>query len=539
MLLHLLIYAVPALWVFCLVRNYFALRSIPGPVAARFTDLYRLLLVLGRKPHERQLELHRRYGNMVRLGPNCVSVTGSSAYIGQIYGIGKGLVKSDFYSCFQNMVNGRRAASLVAMTDESEHARSKRQIAHAYSLSTLVEYEELVDHTIDVLLATLEERYTSDSRVLDLGRYLQFFAFDVIGELTFSHRLGFIESGVDVDHIIDAIGANFNYFSVLGQMPWLDEAFLGKNPIYVRWFRPAVSSPILQFAQGLLKERLQDQERGEGDGDETEMEREKGKLSRPDFLSRFLKVRKEEAGEAALTDGQILSHLFMNINAGSDTIASTLRAIFYHLLKNPDTLSRLMRELDMAVAQGHIAHPPSPTWAETQHLTYLCAVVKEGLRINPALSLPLERVVPGHTPNPNPNPNPNDNKSNHAASFVLHHDDGSPPTVLPPGTIVGINPWVFHRSAAVFGPDADQWNPSRWLSEHESQTKLMEHSLLSFGAGKRSCLGKNIAMLELHKLVPALLLKFNLELVDPLQEWEVSNAWVLNQTGLNVRVMLR
>ncbi|EHY52284.1 Cytochrome P450 monooxygenase [Exophiala dermatitidis] len=541
MLLQLLIYAVPAILVAVLLQNYFFLRSIPGPFLAKFTDLYRLLLVLGRKPHEKHLELHKRYGNVVRLGPKCVSVTGSAGYIGQIYGIGKGLVKSDFYSCFQNIVNGRRAASLVAMTDESEHAKSKRQIAHAYSLSTLVEYEELVDRTTDVFLATLEERFAANRKsesqlaqrgqgqVLDLGRYLQFFAFDVIGELTFSRRLGFIESGTDVNDIIDAIGANFNYFSVLGQMPWLDEAFLGKNPIYVKWFRKSVSSPILLFAQSLLKERLRDIERGEKESDRA--------LDRPDFLSRFLKVRKEEADpESALTDAQILSHLFMNINAGSDTIASTLRAIFYHLLKHPSTLSQLVNELDTAVSEGKIAHPPSPTWSETQqHLPYLCAVVKEGLRMNPALSLPLERVVPGETGNSN-----SYNKTGSGGGgLVLQHEDGSTPTILPPGTIVGINPWVFHRSPNVFGPDAEQWNPSRWLTEHEKQTKHMEHSLLAFGAGKRSCLGKNIAMLELHKLVPALLLQFNLELADPQKEWDVSNAWVLNQTGLDVRLTVR
>lgn len=209
----------------------------------------------------------------------------------------------------------------------------------------------------------------------------------------------------------------------------------------------------------------------------------------------------------------------MNINAGSDTIASTLRAIIYHLLKNPASLAQLMTELDSAVKQGTIS-TPSPTWNETQQqLPYLCAVVKEGLRMNPALSLPLERIVPKE-------------------GLTLQHDDGTH-TFLPAGTVVGINPWVFHRSPRVFGADAESWNPSRWLSEQEKQTKSMEHSLLAFGAGKRSCLGKNIAMLELHKLVPALFLKFSIELADPGKEWEVSNAWVLNQTGLNVRLALR
>lgn len=209
----------------------------------------------------------------------------------------------------------------------------------------------------------------------------------------------------------------------------------------------------------------------------------------------------------------------MNINAGSDTIASTLRAIFYHLLKNPASYDRLQKELDTAVAEHKISDP-SPTWNETQqNLPYLRAVIKEGLRMNPALSLPLERIVPRDGLN-------------------LQHEDGTQ-TFLPHGTVVGINPWVFHRSTHIFGHDAEAWNPSRWLDDQEKETKAMEHNLLSFGAGKRSCLGKNIAMLELHKVVPALFLRFKLELEEPEREWEVSNAWVLNQTGLRVKLAAR
>ncbi len=209
----------------------------------------------------------------------------------------------------------------------------------------------------------------------------------------------------------------------------------------------------------------------------------------------------------------------MNINAGSDTIASTLRAIFYHLLKTPDSLSQLQAELDSAVGGGTISSP-SPTWNESQqNLPYLCAVIKEGLRMNPALSLSLERIVPRE-------------------GLTLQHEDGTQ-TFFPPGTVVGINPWVFHRNQHVFGHDAESWNPGRWLSKEETETKHMDHSILSFGAGKRSCLGKNIALLELHKLVPALLMKFKIELANPNKEWEVSNAWVLNQTGLEVKLSLR
>lgn len=68
----------------------------------------------------------------------------------------------------------------------------------------------------------------------------------------------------------------------------------------------------------------------------------------------------------------------------------------------------------------------------------------------------------------------------------------------------------------------------------------MEHNLLVFGAGKRSCLGKNIAYLELAKVVPAVLMRFEeLELVEGKgkgERWRVENKWVLDQKGLMVRI---
>jgi cytochrome P450 len=527
MLLPLLVYLAPALLIGLLIRNYYAVpAAVPGPFLARLTNLYRVLSVLRFSPHEDQNRLHRQYGPLVRLGPDAVSVQGE-AYVSQIYGIGKGFVKSNYYAVFQNVVNGRRTASLVAMTDETDHARTKRVVAHAYSLSTLVEYEPLVDSTIQVFLDNLRDRFGKTGKVCDFGRCLQFFAFDVIGELTFNKRLGFLEGDEDVDGIIDAIGRNFRYFSVLGQMPWLDD-LLGKNPMYIKYFRKPVSSPILAYAQKLLQERLEasnaDQASDKSDHP-----------SKPDFLDRFLQARKDSDEPDLTTDAKLLSYLFMNINAGSDTIGSTLKALFHYLLTHPSTLTTLVNELTTAQRSGSLTLPV-PTYHEAQKLPYLNACIHETLRLNPALSLPLERVVP-------------------AEGLPLHTNPNSPtsPSVtLKPGTIVGINPYVQHRDPSIFGADAESWRPERWLPSHTSspssntpsaetaeqealQIKRMEHALLVFGAGKRSCLGKNIAMLELSKVVPAVLLAFRMEFVGQ-GKWRVRNKWVLDQTGLEVKL---
>lgn len=514
--LWLLFYSVLVLLLVYQVTWTFAkLREVPGPFIAKFTDLWRLLIVWQRHSHDRYLKLHQQYGDLVRIGPNTVSVSRPDV-IQTIYGVQKGYVKSDFYAVWQNVVNGKRTPSLVFTTDEAQHAMMKRPIAPAFSLSTLVEFEPLIDSTTAVFLTQLDQLFASTGRVCDLGKWLQWYAFDVIGELTFSKRLGFLERAEDIEGIIASVCANFERCSVLGQMPWLD-LWTYKNPLYQKLFAKPISSPIVEFGQRRLQERLKNQD----DENRIKIDIPDAALhqkvlhgtipSKPDFLSRFLSLHKEQPD--VVTDRQLLAYLFANINAGSDTIGSTLRALFYYLLKAPRSFAALVKELDDAQMNGKISKP-LPTWPECQRLPYLNAVVKEALRLNPALSLPLERVVP---------------------PSGLQVGD----VFIPSGTIVGINPWVLHRDRRIFGDDAEEWEPKRWLDNDTERVKYMDHHLLSFGAGKRTCLGKNIAILELTKLVPALLLRYNIELVDSEKEWRVINAWVVRQEGLEVRLSRR
>jgi hypothetical protein len=74
-------------------RTYRRLRHIPGPKFAAGTDLWRLLAVRGGRAETTCLKLHKRYGDLVRIGANCVSISKPDV-IQSTYGTGKGLVKA-------------------------------------------------------------------------------------------------------------------------------------------------------------------------------------------------------------------------------------------------------------------------------------------------------------------------------------------------------------------------------------------------------------------------------------------------------------
>lgn len=70
----------------------YGIHAIPGPLLASFTDLWRFALVTGRRPELKHIELHRKYGGIVRLGPKVVSVADPNA-VKAIYAINGGFVK--------------------------------------------------------------------------------------------------------------------------------------------------------------------------------------------------------------------------------------------------------------------------------------------------------------------------------------------------------------------------------------------------------------------------------------------------------------
>jgi hypothetical protein len=89
--------------------------------------------------------------------------------------------------------------------DENLHKQIKTPIAPLFQLSNVVPLEPLVDTVLGVMCEQLDRRFVGSQATFDLADWLQYFAFDVMGTLTFSKRYGFLEKGQDVHSILNTI----------------------------------------------------------------------------------------------------------------------------------------------------------------------------------------------------------------------------------------------------------------------------------------------------------------------------------------------
>jgi cytochrome P450 len=92
----------------------------------------------------------------------------------------------------------------------------------------------------------------------------------------------------------------------------------------------------------------------------------------------------------------------------------------------------------------------------------------------------------------------------------------------------------------VFGADAALFRPERWLVDNPGQISRMDRYYIPFGVGSRTCIGRNISMLEISKLVPELIRNFDFTLaLRPGEKLELENMWFVKQKNFFCRVKER
>jgi cytochrome P450 len=402
-----------------------------GPFLASFTSLWGMWSIWATADRPPYVDLHRQYGDVVRLSPNKLSFAQPEA-IRDIYGPNGLSQKSDLHLVAQQTSRGVAFQTLFSTTDSKWHDSVRRCVNFAFSMTTMVQYEAYVNDTIRVFLQQIETRFAGkegQAGVIDLPKWLHFFTDDAITNITYGSKMGHLEAGEDINGTLAFTYASSKYHILFAQVPDLEFIFR-RNPIYMwlnrhGWFNPPPSKSV-PFAMKRQQERrhLLAEKKINGDSEEQTL------------TDKF--IHAAEAHPEVMGNNEVLAMGLSIIVAGSDTTAIELSAIFYYLLKNPDCYSKLAEEIDAAFS----AKPEQNrsysgiSFAEAQRLPYLGACIKEAFRLHPATRWFPERVIParGHT-------------------ICGERVAG--------GTIVGVSAWVLHRNTDIYGDDVEVFRPER------------------------------------------------------------------------------
>lgn len=249
-------------------------------------------------------------------------------------------------------------------------------------------------------------------------------------------------------------------------MPALDR-ILRFNPIR-KLFKPKESAVFALRCKKILANRLAEEENSnEGE-----------RVGRPeDFTTSLLEAQRKDP---SISKGQLIGYVQADLNASSDTTAVILRTALYYTLKQPWIYKRLVDEIDAKVS----LYPVSFQVARFE-MPFCASVVRELLRMHFAFIGMMERQVP---------------------TGGCEMPDGRR---LPGSVVIGMHGDLIGQDKDIFGEDALDFNPLRWLphdgedQDHfEKRLKTMDAHDLAFGHGARGCIGRNVAEMEIYKFIP-------------------------------------
>lgn len=417
------------------------------------------------------LTMKKFLGNVVRIAPNEVSFASAEAWK-EIYGHAAGgrktFIKSSFY-------HNHEHPGIVAVRDSHEHARQRKYLANAFSARALRGQEPIVRHYVDEFVDQARKLGASHGPGLDLEEAFNWLTFDIISKSLRPKLFPWLAAYDDMLVGDLAFGESFNAVASGRQHPWV--AVISESAFFTSLASLRRRVPLLKFVLPFVLPR----DLPERAARHRAFTREKTlkrielaeELDRPDFFQHLL----SKGGDQVPLE-ELIQQSNTLIVAGSETTSNFLNVVSYHLLKDKRCMNELVREV-----RSTFQTPADITADRCSELTYLNAVVEEGLRIWPPVPFGQPRSSPG------------------AVVGGVY---------LPAGTTAAVDMWAVHHNPQ-YWKDPNSFRPERWIGDGLGDHKAAFNPFLT---GPRSCLGINLAYMEMRLTLALLIFNFDWELVD-------------------------
>lgn len=324
--------------------------------------------------------------------------------------------------------------------------------AHAYKV---VKYE--IDHRLIPLLSSCSRK---EHEVLDFQDVFRRFSFDVICKFSFGYDPECLHESLPMSELAIA----FDLASQLSAQ------------------RAMTTSPLVWKIKRLLNigsEKTLQESINMVNKFAHEVIRQRKKLgsccNHEDLLSRFM---------ASTKDSNYLRDIVISfLLAGRDTVASSLTGLFWVLAQQPEVVDAIRAEALMVTQ-----HEALTSFEQFHELHYLHAVIYEGMRLFPPIQF--------------------------NSKFCLQDDTLPDSTFVKKGTRVTYHSYAMGRMETIWGSDCLVFKPERWLKDGVFyQETPFKYPV--FQAGYRTCLGKEMALVEIKSVILSFLLRYDIEIAYP------------------------
>ncbi|CEL60421.1 NADPH-ferrihemoprotein reductase [Rhizoctonia solani AG-1 IB] len=239
--------------------------------------------------------------------------------------------------------------------------------------------------------------------------------------------------------------------------------------------------------------------------DEIIEDRKRNPIEKKDLLNAMLLGRDPQTGQG-LSDENIRAQLITFLVAGHETTSGMLSFAMGHIVKHPEVYSKVRQEVDTVVGKD----PIKPE--HLSKLTYINAVLRETLRVTPSIS-----------------------------EFAVTCDKdeiiGDGKYLIKAGTVVAVAAGIIGKDPAVWGEDADRFDPDRMLDGKFEA--LPPKAWIPFGNGARACIGRPFAWQESLIAIASIFQKFDFVASDPAYNLQLKQTLTLKPKNFMIRAVPR